>query len=360
MNKVIVFGVRNSADVLESIADRKKMEIIFYCDNDATLIGKIQNNVKIIKPNDLNKVNFDYLIISPRNAIARKQIKLQLEKLKISNEKIIDFYDYISGLEHKLSILAQKKDYEVFVTGLSYAMLGIDEKYMKKPTINFSYESQDLYYDYNIAKHVINNYDNQFKYAVLGISYYSFDYDLSKSVNQSKTLLYYETLKDLHNYNKNNIGDFIKNKKDIYSKCEKVFIDDFIKISYELPNSMMSKEKIVAQRDLPYLDSNKDYPETVKENVNILYSYLKLLNENNVKSIIVVFPCSSYYYKHFSTRLEKRFYNIINSLKNNIQFEFYDYFKSDLFKDDDFIDISHLNKQGSQKMSEIISNIIDN
>lgn len=58
-----------------------------------------------------------------------------------------------------------------------------------------------MYYDYKIAEYAINNTDNSFIYAIIGLSYYCFEYDLSKSVTKSRCLYNYrELFNDIHNY----------------------------------------------------------------------------------------------------------------------------------------------------------------
>ena len=46
-------------------------------------------------------------------------------------------------------------EFEIFATGVSYAEFGIMPKKFKRKLFNFGHTSQDLYYDYQIAKYVL-------------------------------------------------------------------------------------------------------------------------------------------------------------------------------------------------------------
>ena len=47
------------------------------------------------------------------------------------------------------------QDFEMFATGISHTEAGIDVNYLKYKAFNFATSSQDLYYSFQIAKHVV-------------------------------------------------------------------------------------------------------------------------------------------------------------------------------------------------------------
>lgn len=63
------------------------------------------------------------------------------------------------------------------------------------------------------------------------------------------------------------------------------------------------------------LDFNKNYPNTVIENRNILKRYLEILKIYNVKSILVVCYTSKYYHKCFQSEWKKQFFEFIDEIK---------------------------------------------
>jgi RNase H-fold protein (predicted Holliday junction resolvase) len=124
----------------------------------------------------------------------------------------------------------------------------------------------------------------------------------------------------------------------------------------EVPNYKTKEElgKIQAKRDC-----NKNYPKTVEENVHIFEEYIKMLRENNIEPIVVVFPATKYYYNYFSKRIENEFSAIIDSMRKKFNFVYLDYFKSHVFEtDEDFWDVSHLNESGAQKVTKFINDYI--
>lgn len=86
--------------------------------------------------------------------------------------------------------------------------------------------------------------------------------------------------------------------------------------------------------------------------------YLKMLIDSNIKPIVVVFPASKYYAKYFSQRIENEFHSIIKDLQDKYEFQYIDYFRSDEFEDEDFLDVSHLNHKGATKFTQILNDTI--
>lgn len=72
----------------------------------------------------------------------------------------------------------------------------------------------------------------------------------------------------------------------------------------------------------------------------------------------MIFPASKYYTKYFSERIENEFRSIINEIGKLYDFQYIDYFRSELFTDDDFVDVSHLNGDGAEKFTKILNNLI--
>lgn len=103
------------------------------------------------------------------------------------------------------------------------------------------------------------------------------------------------------------------------------------------------------------LDCNKNYPKTVVENTKILKDYLELLMTNNIKPIIVVCPVTKYYSKYFSVRIKEEFLEIINKLQRDYNFQYIDYFESELFDDSLFYDVSHLTFEGGEKFTMLLN-----
>lgn len=366
MVNILIFGTGKSAVILESGLDIKNVNIVGYIDNNISKQGNLHNGKRIYNPNDINKLIYDYILIASQY---NEEIYSQLIDLKVNKNNIFEFYPFFNIMwniyDWNLKRFLNKYDIEVICTGISYALNGFKEDMCFKSAINFALGSQDLYYDYKIVKYLIENHKEKFKNikcCLIGLSYYSFQYDLSLSAMKNKCLLYNNTLKDLHNYkiqeriktcyeNSNYIANkvFVRNENGSYSFHWGIAA----KQNYNINNiDIIGKN----QADL---DCNKDYPITVKENKQIFKEYLKLLKDNNIKPIVVVFPASKYYTKYFSKRIEDEFKDIIDKVSKECDFQYIDYFRSDLFNDDDFQDVSHLNSKGAEKFTNILNEIIE-
>lgn len=332
-----------------------------YLDNDSSRWGEIFYGKLIMEPQKAMILNYDYIIIASQY---NSPIYSQLIKLGIEEAKIFEYLDFLNNrynpFEYKIKRFEKEPlKYETLITGISYFVTGIRGEYLNKVGINLAFDSQDLYYDYNIAKYLLTKYENRIKYAIIGLNYYSFQYDLSLSSLKDNVKLYYPRLKKSHNLNIYECDyDRLLINKSIADKILRVTNEG----DYELNNESIS---LTNQKDLEgigmkqaMLDCKKNYPKTVEENKIILKKYLRLLNNYDIKPIIVICPTSKYYYNYFSDRIKKEFLNLINEIQKEYSFQFIDYFQSDLFDDSLFGDVSHLTYEGGEKFTNILNKVI--
>ncbi len=361
-----MFGTGNLSSIIENLLN-DKVNILAYVDNDHNKWNSKKNDKYIISPDKIANYDYDYIIIASQ---FNEEIYTQLLLMNIDKRKIFQYSKFMDNYwnycKEYINVFKSHLDgfFEVLVTGISYALFGFSEKKCIKRTLKFAFSSQDLFYDYNIIKYLIKNYKYEMsnvKAVIIGLSYYSFQYDMSLSAMKSKTVMYYEVLKDSHHFKEiqrvyeeydinKSIGDKLLRK----NKDGKYDIQDMEDEKINVFENMELIGKQQAKRDC-----NKNYPNTVKENVEIFEAYLNLLMDNDIKPIVVVFPATKYYTSHFSERIEQEFKNIIEKVQKKYDFQYIDYFRSSLFKDDDFKDVSHLNKTGAIKFTQILNKIIN-
>ncbi|MDU1277283.1 MAG: hypothetical protein E6342_08565 [Clostridium sp.] len=239
------------------------------------------------------------------------------------------------------------------ITGLSYAEVGIKED-INDNFINFSFSSQDLYYDFKLIKYLFNfkQVKDNLKYVIINMGYYSFDYDMTKTNARNRIHRYSNYFEDYHNNESLMERDIIRS---FYEKgiTFKEYID-MNKLKEETILTLNdSKEIYEAQKN-----SSMDYEVTRKENEKILEEYIVFLKENSIVPIIAICPTSKYYRDNFNINKRNIFYNILDRLKYKYNFQVVDYFDSDLFEDDDFWDYSHLNGKGAEKFTKILKEAI--
>lgn len=85
----------------------------------------------------------------------------EFKKMNYPLNKICDLSMYHSDealhLESRINRVRKNPDrYKIFSTGISYSRTGIDPDSFELPLISFADSSQDLYYDYQIAKRLLN------------------------------------------------------------------------------------------------------------------------------------------------------------------------------------------------------------
>ena len=358
MCRLIIFGTGGSAERLEELL-RKDVNIIAYADNDSSKWGKYRNERKIVSPNLIESFDYDYIAIASQY---NETIYNQLLNMGLDINKIFQFNKYHTILYNPFekrfdNYIRNIDSIETLLTGISYAETSVIETLLSKKIQKFSLASQDLFFDYKIVEHILYNYtNNKIKYIIIGLCYYSFQYDMSLSGMKYKVSLYYDILKESHNYDYLN-SDF-KKQYDINNAIAIKLFDKNKSITNKWVSKALSNleldERIRVGKCQADIDCNKDYPETVKENIKIFEKYLELLKKHNIEPIVVVFPASKYYTNCFSKRIEDEFHSILNEFSQNYSFQYLDYFRSNLFTDEDFMDVSHLNKNGAEKFTNIL------
>lgn len=363
---ILVFGTGKGCDFFIALL-KNTSNISAFIDSDRTKIGTKFYGIDVISPQQICNYKYDYIIIVSQFYFEIKSLLLNLD---IETEKIIEFYRILPiKIEEKFNLQKSicdfvSKDYKILVTGISYALRGINEKKFNQSTINLAMSSQDLFYDYNIVQRLFKiKPKNKIRKAILGISYYSFHYDLSKSSVKDRCLIYYNTLKKVHNL----VDTDLLNQYINYNKLEElIFKENYLNIACEQNNNFntLTNKLLHGKLDdtkydtgvkIAKLHSKKNYPKTYKENLFILTEFIKFLNYNGIEIALVIFPTSSYYYNYFSKQLINEFYNTINELREEYKFQFYDFFDSKLFNDNDFYDVNHLNEIGANKFTKILN-----
>lgn len=363
MYNVVIFGTGQTSRVVISGLNQQ-VNIVAFCDNNMVKWNTYLEGKKIVEPEELKNINYDYIIIASQ---FNDEIYEQLLKLGISKNRILQFFKYINlssnYIQNKINQINKDREIEVFITGISYLVKGINISYLEKKAFNMANPSQDLYYDYNLIKYLIDTNPkslSKYKYSIIGLCMYSFQYDLSLSSMKTRVPIYYKSIGKSNNLSnvEKYIDDFEMNSN-ISNKLFKFNEEGHIILNWYKNEKNIYKMNNEIGKTQALLDGNKDYPKTVKQNTIILKDYLKLLKKNDIKPILIVCPVSRYYADYFPNRLKNEFYNIINEIRTEYEFQLLDYFNSDLFKDEDFYDVSHLNDKGAEKFTKLLNNKIE-
>lgn len=374
--RILIFGVNPSSPLVDKIIDVNKANIICYIDDTNEYSGKYINGIQVIDVEHVFNLSFDYIFSISNNEQSVNKLKANTA---IESECFIDYIFFVhlivSSPEFYIKyfdFLSMEKKFSGILTGLSYVQKGVNEKLLRGNFFNLANPAQDLFYDFELFKYVysFNDVQKNLKYAIIGLSYYSFHYDLSKSVNESSVNYYYPITGTMHN---NKLADnyllyhhqlegiareilkethflaLVGFNKDHFNKI----ISDSYVMQYDC--KAQTEEKI--QEDIASVkrDYNKNYPITVLENKQILRDYLDFLKINSIKPIILVCPVTNLYRDFTPPAFQCELYEIISELSLQYEFQFLDYYYSEEFIDSDFYDCSHINSNGSNKLANILN-----
>jgi len=302
------------------------------------------------------------------------------------NQKYYSNYDYYYLSKN----MKRSNDSEILVTGSSYSMFGLSERNFENSILNLSLASQDLYYSYKIVKEALKCSRNV-KYCIIGTSYYSFHFDLSRSKKEAEKRInkvYFPVFKDSHHFKisnnytspnnsiNDNILSFLYNI--IFNKIKlEQTIDDAIIVHDSYFNNNVNREIFSLLGDVRLEDM--DLPQkvavgrqraeqhnqllvhnkTVEENTNILRNLINYLNERRITPIVVAFPVTEYYRDFFDHEFKNVFYENMNSLANTHMFKLVDLFSSEDFDESDFLDMDHLNEKGAVKVTNMLNVVLN-
>lgn len=351
--RIILWGAGNTA-----------REALKYINGKAEVIGFLDNNQNIknfeglspLKKENIREYKYDFIVIC---SISYREIYKQLISMAVEESKILvnpvpraQIYEIykLNFFERKWNILLGEvcKKPKIFISGISYHNDGIDAQVITERTgkeaFNFANRGQDIFFDYQIARLLDRNrlLENVTHYIV-GLCYYSFEYDMSKSANGWEIMRYYPYIKEQHNFaTVVPFKDFVEKAKN-YLEKEEIYYKLFHK-ECEYPVNDEEGEKAAR------LDYNKNHPVTVWENKIIFKQFLQFLKEKRIKPVIVIMPAMEGYVKGVPGSFKDRFYDALSECTENVQV--LDYFGYYYGKDSDYYHVSHFNKNGVKKFTE--------
>ena len=311
----------------------------------------------------LKTLDYDYAVCL-QNIFYGKEAGLFL-KCDLANEKILDFAvlhtdGNFQTKKHLEYYREHAQDIEMFTTGTSTAQTSVDIRKFKHQAVNFAASSQDLYYSFQIAKSIVacGKEYGKLRYALIGLTPYSFHYDLSKTKALSwkgRMLPYFIVFGDLHHF---------PVSADVYRQF---FREDWLTkdVSQENVNiNGLKSRKVISENVILNGKTNhwigKYYPETREENIKLLDDYLTLCEENHIRPVMFLSPVSEKYMANFNPRLIEEFYLLVaQAVQKHKRAVFVDGWKLNLTAYADFYDHAHMNVHGAAKFSSHMNQVIE-
>lgn len=313
--------------------------------------------------------NFDYdYVVCVENKWWKYTLASKVEQCSVPRNKIVNFCNLHRGtnflLERSLRYFKEHAaEFEMFATGISTVEKGIEPAKFTRKLFNFGRGSQDLYYNFQVAKFVIScgGGQNNLRYALIGLAPYSFHHDLSRTVKFKYMMLqYFIAFKDLHNFFVPD--DVYKNFFNEKYLTKQLSLESFdVNIPYGAGSKFKSTmiNPLGTNRGIRTWDG-KYYSAARDENIKILDDYLTLCEENNIRPIMFRVPVTEKYIRKFNPRLLEEFDVLVEqSLNKHPDARFVDGWKWDGVTYADFFDHQHLNVQGATKFSAYLNDFIE-
>ena len=322
-------------------------------------------------PEILHDEYFDYVIVSDRMNIAGKKNRIveDLERVGVASEKILNISSFFSGEFFPLYSLLKNfgtnhpyVNYEFFVTGVSHAYAGTDISQFSVPGMKLAQTSQDLFFDYELAKIAMKynrNKISKLKFAIIGVAPFSLHHDLSQSVNVGRALAYFPMTKTVHNcpVDETKLAElFNESYLDFYDRFEDGLAFNQLFVCNSLNKNFTLDDFIDIRKTLSIIQ--KEYPDTAKENKEILRNYLSDCLRENILPILVIYPVSEFYNKYFSSRKFDEVRITLEDFSQKFNVPFHDFSRDSRFQVSDFFDVEHLNINGAKKISGILNQLL--
>lgn len=371
---VYIAGTNKLAFLFQDLLNPQKAEfggyVTFHHDEEGQFVW---GGYPLIPIEQYESLNADYLVICDEadfDKIDRADRKIVSPRYSLS---VIGMYLGEEYYIYRKKAIRDMKDENIcgIITGMSYTQRGINAERMSKKWCMCAYPSQDLYYDFFALADAIRKSGDRLKYAVMGISPYSFRYDLSLSKGvQEKVYFYYREFGEFHNaipiqedlelmVRYDNVLDELcyPNWRDIYfdfiaehsfKRSEQIF--DFTGLDEKQQEKSLEEMKKI---------SNKPYTDTIAENRMVFDMYMKLCKKHNIKVTVLIPPCSVFFRDHFPNEYVEETRDIISEFRGKYDMEILDLYDACEFADDRYyMDEAHMNKWGAEKLTQTLDEFL--
>ena len=163
--RVVLVITRTYLEHVDKILDQRNVEIVAVVTDDrpmATEHGFAHDLVFGFwqLQNVLDRFDPEYVLFLVPFRSTIENLSKKMREIKFPMNRICDLSDYIHDESKYLAMEIWKlkenpSQYEIFSTGISYSKTGIDPNSFSLPLKSFAYASQDLYYDFQIAKRIL-------------------------------------------------------------------------------------------------------------------------------------------------------------------------------------------------------------
>ena len=219
---------------------------------------------------------------------------------------------------------------EGIVTGMSYVQRGLSYDKIGNNLMCLARPSQDIYMDYQEmlwAYHeIVEKRNHPFRYCVIEMNYYRLWYDASYSATKSGMFNSFLHLGVLHHMDLP--GRWLREYGEDRKICRELMGDDYINDLYRAIGYHMEEECRIRGartyipdeeqycRELPLARKlfDKNYPETLEQNIGILRRYIKFLKQHNIRCLFYLPPFPRIYIETAPQQMVETTYQVLEEL----------------------------------------------
>lgn len=243
-----------------------------------------------------------------------------------------------------------------FLTGLSYFRGGVVEGAFDHRLANFAGDSQDLYYDFALARDVLLASPQTFEYAVIGLSPYSFDYDMALGGEPWRFIKYLPTLRDDHG---------VCAKLPVSLECllgetfyevaapneRDLTLESFPNLFYTGRAERVTLSSALEARDKASKWRDRRFPATQSANAEILSRYVELCRGAGLAVFIVTPPMSALFRDAYGAERMAEFHGRIAPELEKPGVRFRDFYSETDYDLTHLYDADHVNTKGALRFS---------
>ena len=313
-------------------------------------------------PECVHDVYYDYVFYADLGKAER--LRADLTALGVSREKLVNLSLLCSERLYNISRLMRyyvhhAADFQILATGSSYAHYAIDGQEMTLPLLDFTVDSQDIFYGYALAKRILTAKDTALRAALINLAPWSCSYDMSRTTENFLCLAYALLLKETHHFPLD------------WEQMQAVFCQEFLHSAeivsdrgvdlYDLNGNKQRMSHPLGVEDYLSMrsraaewDETRSFPATQKENEALLMEHIQLCQEHHVQPILFIAPATEIFRQYYPKRSLDQFYTIVRRVLRRTGAHLLDYFPAKGFGFAECRDVDHLNLQGSKKFTAML------
>jgi hypothetical protein len=279
------------------------------------------------------------------------------ERLRVLDLDVLELFRNAPGLRSAARAVQQSAlRWRGFLTGLSYFRGGVVESAFDHQIANFAADSQDLHYDFALARDVLLASPQRFQYAVIGLAPYSFDYDVALGGEPWRFIKYYPTLRDDHGVTAGlplPVGRLFSSRLyDIAApQADGVTMASFPGLFFTGRPERMTLDSALDARTKAATWAGRRFPATQAANSEILGRYVDLCRSLGLAVFIATPPMSRLFREAYGVERLAEFQARLapELVKPGVHFR--DFFSEADYDLNHLYDADHVNTKGALKFS---------